>query len=30
MTEVDPEETGSMLTSLLSGVRRADNETPEG
>jgi signal transduction histidine kinase len=29
-TEVDPEQTGSMLTSLLSGVRRADNETPEG
>ncbi|HZM74204.1 MAG TPA: nitrate- and nitrite sensing domain-containing protein [Candidatus Limnocylindrales bacterium] len=28
--EVDPEQTGSMLTSLLSGVRRADTETPEG
>jgi len=29
-TEIDPEQTGSMLTSLLSGVRRADTETPEG
>jgi Histidine kinase-, DNA gyrase B-, and HSP90-like ATPase len=28
--EVDPEQTGTMLTSLLSGVRRADTETSEG
>ncbi|HEX6684357.1 MAG TPA: nitrate- and nitrite sensing domain-containing protein [Candidatus Limnocylindrales bacterium] len=28
--EVDPEATGSMLTSLLSGVRRADTEASEG
>jgi signal transduction histidine kinase len=29
-TEVDPEETGNMLASLLIGVRRADSESLEG